>query len=82
MLFTQRFFILETLGGNKHKNVKNVKKRDRIKTFYIYGFAWGSAVLGAVLHSSYEPGKLLRWLRHYDSVVNIATSVSISDVIY
>ena len=33
--------------------------------------AWYWVTLGAVLHSSNEPGELSQWLCHDDSIINI-----------
>ena len=37
----------------------------------------GRRPLGAVLHSSNEPGELLQWLCHYDSTINIVLDIII-----
>jgi len=39
-----------------------------------FGLDWGRRPLGAVLHSSNEPGELSKWLCHDDSTINIITS--------
>jgi len=50
------------------------------------GLVWGrrplSAVpLGAVLHSSNEPGELSQWLCHNDSTINIVSDIIIIIII-
>jgi len=42
-----------------------------------YGLVLGRRPLGAVLHSSNEPGELLQWLCHDDSTINIVLDVVI-----
>jgi len=41
------------------------------------GFVLGRRPLGAVLHSSNEPGELSQWLRHDDSTINIVLDIII-----
>ena len=41
------------------------------------GLVLGRRLLGAVLHSSNEPGELSQWLCHDDSTINI-----VFDIIY
>ena len=45
--------------------------------------AWseGRRPLGAVLHSSYEPGELLQWLCYDDSTINIIMLIIIIIII-
>ena len=41
------------------------------------GLVLGRRPLGAILHSSNEPGKLSQWLCHYDSTINIVVLIII-----
>ena len=41
------------------------------------GLVLGRRPLGAVLHSSSEPGELLQWLCHDDSTINIGICIII-----
>jgi len=45
------------------------------------GFILGRRPLGAVLHSSNEPGELSQWLRHDDSTINIVLDIIIIIII-
>ena len=40
-------------------------------------WSWGRWLLGAILHSSNEPGELLQWLCHDDSTINIVVIIII-----
>jgi len=45
------------------------------------GLVLGRRPLGAVLHSSHEPGELSQWLCHDDSIVNIVLVIIIIIII-
>jgi len=49
------------------------------RTHSLSRLAWseGRRPLGAVLHSSSEPGELLQWLCHDDSTINIGICIII-----
>jgi len=46
-----------------------------------FGLVWGRRPLGAVLHSSDEPGELSQWLCHDDSTINIGIIIIIIIII-
>jgi len=46
----------------------NLYRRNQPKSS---GLVLGRRLLGAILHSSNEPGKLSQWLCHDDSTINI-----------
>jgi len=41
------------------------------------GLVLGQRLLGAILHSSNEPGELSQWLCHDDSTINIVVIIII-----
>ena len=43
----------------------------RTYSLIVFGLVLGRRPLGAVLHSSDEPGELSQWLCHDDSTINI-----------
>ena len=45
------------------------------------GLVLGRRPLGAILHSSNEPGELSQWLCHYDSTINIILDIIIIIII-
>ena len=45
------------------------------------GFVLGRRPLGAILHSSNEPGELLQWLCYDDSTINIVVLIIIIIII-
>jgi len=46
-----------------------------------YGLVLGRRPLGAILHSSNEPGELSQWLCHDDSTINIVLDIIIISII-
>ena len=46
------------------------------------GLVFGRWPLGAVLHSSNEPGELSQWLCHDDSTINIVLDIIIIIIIF
>jgi len=46
------------------------------------GLVLGQRPLGAILHSSSEPGELSQWLCHDDSTINIVLVIIIIIIIY
>jgi len=46
------------------------------------GLVLGRRPLGAILHSSNEPGELSQWLCHVDSTINIVVIVIILLLLY
>ena len=44
----------------------------------LHGLVLGRRPLGAVLHSSNEPGELSQWLCHDDSTINIVLDIILS----
>jgi len=43
----------------------------------LFGLVLGQWPLGAILHSSNQPGELLQWFRHDDSTINIGICIII-----
>ena len=52
----------------------NADSQSQVKSF---GLVLGRWPLGAVLHSSNEPGELSQWLCHDDSTINIVLDIII-----
>jgi len=58
----------------------NADSQSQVKSF---GLVLGRWPLGAVLHSSNEPGELSQWLCHDDSTINIVLDIIIiNSIIY
>jgi len=55
-----------------------VQADSQLKSF---GLVLGRRPLGAVLHSSNEPGELSQWLYHDDSTINIVLDIIIIIII-
>ena len=54
---------------------------DGLTAYKSSGLVLGRRPLGAVLHSSNEPGELSRWLCHDDSTINVVLDIIIIIII-